>query len=153
MTFSPESEAPQTIVIDASLAVNAILPIEAAPVYLGFFEKWYAGDAALFGPALLLAEAGSAICQYLFRGLITLPEAQEAMRRLFDLQVEFVPLDEDLCQQALDWAARLGQSKIYDALYLALTKRLNAEFWTADRKLVRAAQEAGAAWVHWVGDG
>ena len=35
------------------------------------------------------------------------------------------------------------------AHYLALAKRFDAEFWTADRRLVRAVQDE-LSWVHLV---
>jgi predicted nucleic acid-binding protein len=49
-------------------------------------------------------------------------------------------------------AAQIGQSKAYDAQYLALAARENAPLWTADRRLANAARGAGLDWVHWIGD-
>jgi predicted nucleic acid-binding protein len=37
-------------------------------------------------------------------------------------------------------ACESGLPAIYDAHYLALAHRLNAEFWTADRRLFQAVQ-------------
>jgi predicted nucleic acid-binding protein len=53
---------------------------------------------------------------------------------------------------ALDWAERAGQAKAYDAQYLALAEEMRAEFWTADERLVRDVQQAGADWAHWIGE-
>jgi hypothetical protein len=47
---------------------------------------------------------------------------------------------------------RLGQSKAYDAFYLALAERLKAEFWTADQRLANGARQLGANWAHWIGE-
>ncbi|MCU0571091.1 MAG: type II toxin-antitoxin system VapC family toxin [Oculatellaceae cyanobacterium Prado106] len=46
-------------------------------------------------------------------------------------------------------AQELGLSATYDAHYLALTERLNAEFWTCDRRLFNTVQ-ARLPWVHLV---
>jgi predicted nucleic acid-binding protein len=40
----------------------------------------------------------------------------------------------------------------YDCFYLALAQRLDTEFWTADRPLSRAALQADAPWVKWIGE-
>jgi predicted nucleic acid-binding protein len=49
------------------------------------------------------------------------------------------------------WAERLGQMTTYDAQYLALSERLGAPFWTADRKLYRRCKDIGVGWVNLVG--
>lgn len=152
MNYLPEWEASRAIVIDANIAVNAIIPIEVAPIYLACFAKWQDERAAIYAPAFWLAEAASAIRQYVYRKAITSSEAHSVVRRIFALQVEVVPLDEELCQHALDWAAKIQHSKIYDSLYLALAERLRAEFWTADKKLADAARAAGARWAHFAGE-
>jgi predicted nucleic acid-binding protein len=51
-------------------------------------------------------------------------------------------------QATLGWAERLGHSKTYDSAYLAVAEALQAEFWTADRRLEQSARRAGASWVH-----
>ncbi|HSR30541.1 MAG TPA: type II toxin-antitoxin system VapC family toxin [Anaerolineae bacterium] len=57
-----------------------------------------------------------------------------------------------LHERALRWADRLGHSKAYDAHYLALAEQEGIELWTADRRLANGAQQAGAHWVHWIGE-
>jgi predicted nucleic acid-binding protein len=56
-----------------------------------------------------------------------------------------------LHQRALDLAERFSLPAAYDAHYLALAEQLGAEFWTADRKLVRAVQST-LPWVRLVGE-
>lgn len=55
-------------------------------------------------------------------------------------------------EQALLWAKRLGQSRTYDAPYLAVAEEQRAELWTADRRLSNGAVQAGATFVHWIGE-
>lgn len=40
---------------------------------------------------------------------------------------------------------------IYDAMYLALASQLDAEFWTADQRLLRALGDDFPN-AHWIGD-
>ena len=68
----------------------------------------------------------------------------------FALGVEIVPSSQELCHAAFDWAGKLGHSRVYDGLYLALAERLGAEFWTADKRLARAAEQLGLSWVRLV---
>ena len=50
----------------------------------------------------------------------------------------------------MEWAERIGQSKVYDAQYLALAESLEAESWSVDRWLANAAERRGYARVHCV---
>ena len=67
-------------------------------------------------------------------------------------QLTVLSLDKPLYHAALDWADKLRQSKAYDAAYLALAESLNAEFWTADQRLVNATRALNIDWVKWIGD-
>jgi predicted nucleic acid-binding protein len=145
---------PQSLVIDASIAVWAVLPIvqgkdaDAA----GRFAEWEEKGYALLAPSWWAAECTTAIRRALFNDLISETRAHDAIADLFSLEVQLVPIDADLCTSALDWAGRLQQSKAYDAFYLALAHNLSADLWTADKRLATAAQQIGLHWVHWVGD-
>jgi predicted nucleic acid-binding protein len=140
------------IVVDADMAVRAVIHGESSSAYLARFERWHEEGVPVYAPAFWEAEVVSAIRQYAYRMEITSPEAHEAVDVFFDLHVEVVPLDKELCQNALRWAEKIQQSKVYDSIYLALAERLHADFWTADKKLAEAARAAGAKWVNWAGD-
>ncbi len=53
----------------------------------------------------------------------------------------------ELHQQALLLAQRFSLSATYDAHYLALAEKMNAEFWSADRRLIQRVQSA-LPWVN-----
>ena len=78
---------------------------------------------------------------------LTAERGHRVVDDLLALGVELVPSSPQQCHRALDWAERLGQARAYDATYLALAEELDAEFWTADRRLANAARHAGADWV------
>jgi predicted nucleic acid-binding protein len=82
-----------------------------------------------------------------------LPEekATSALQKLQDLAFEEIAPGFDTDEDTLLWARRIGQIVAYDAVYLALAQGMNAEFWTADKRLATAAQNAGVNWVHWLG--
>ncbi|HNJ12110.1 MAG TPA: type II toxin-antitoxin system VapC family toxin, partial [Anaerolineales bacterium] len=80
-------------------------------------------------------------------------EGDEALRTMYGLRVEIINEDEELSLRALELAGKLGQSKAYDAFYLALAEKLVAEFWTLDERLAnRCRKDLKLKWVHWVGE-
>ena len=76
-----------------------------------------------------------------------LSEADTRLEALTHLGVQLVPPTLELNYLALRWAERLGQTVAYDAHYLALAEVLGCDFWTADRRLAKAAR-AEVPWVH-----
>jgi predicted nucleic acid-binding protein len=107
----------------------------------------------IYAPDILLPEVVSVIRRWIFDHWITEAEGQVAIEDVFRLGVHVVSSDVGICQSALAWAARLGQSKAYDGFYLAVAEWRGAELWTADEKLYNRARQLGASWAHWVGEG
>lgn len=151
MNVTSDSEV---IVIDANVAVWLVLPtLAAGDVDVSVrFTAWTQAGLQLVAPMHWLAECTSAVRGGVYTRTFSSVRAQQALQDLFDLKVKLLPLTPSLCLAAFDWAARLGQAKAYDAFYLALADSLGAEFWTADRRLVNAARQAGMTTAHWVGE-
>lgn len=137
-----------TIVVDANLAVWAIVPVVAPVDAIALFAGWYRQGLRLVAPALWLAECTSAVRGSVYTGALSEEEGRTALEGLFALEVEIMPLTLQQTRSAFAWAERLGQAQAYDGFYLALAKELGAEFWTGDRLLAHGAQRAGAAWAH-----
>jgi len=154
MNNSPISSA---VVIDANFAVRVVIPttqgLETQKV-----EKWQQDGVQFLVPDIWSAEVTSAISQIIFTNLLTAEEGCQALKYLFTLNVMILPSDELLCEAALAWAARLGQSKTYDSFYLALAERLSAdrggqvEFWTSDERLYNRARQVGVLGIRWTGE-
>ena len=70
------------------------------------------------------------------------------LEQLYALEFQTIAPSLELHRAALQWAERIGQSKAYDAQYLALAESLSAEFWTADARLVHALQRLEVNWIH-----
>ncbi|MFZ2095143.1 MAG: type II toxin-antitoxin system VapC family toxin [Anaerolineales bacterium] len=144
------STVPPNIVIDANIAVKAILPIESKSDVLERMVSWHRSRSKIFAPELLFAETVSVIRRGIFDRWITEEEGQAAIVDLYRLGVEIVPSDVGISQAALAWAGRLGQSKAYDGFYLAVAERQGAELWTADEKLVNRAKQLNITWIRWI---
>jgi predicted nucleic acid-binding protein len=144
------STVPPNIVIDANIAVRAILPIEGKSNVLERLVSWHRSRSKIFAPELLIAETVSVSRRGIFDRWITEEEGQVAIDDLYRLGVEIIPSDVGICQAALAWASRLGQSKAYDGFYLAVAERQGAEFWTADEKLANRGKQLNLPWIRWI---
>jgi predicted nucleic acid-binding protein len=141
------STMPPNIVIDANIAVRAILPIEGKSDVVERLASWHRSRSIIFAPELLIAETVSVIRRGIFDRWITEEEGQVAVEDLYRLGVEIIPTDAGICQAAFAWAGRLGQSKAYDGFYLAVAERKGAELWTADEKLVNRGKQLNLSWI------
>ncbi len=141
---------PANVVIDANIAIRAILPVEGKTKILERIVTWHQSRSKIYAPDILLSEVTSVILRGIFDRWITDEEGKLAVEDLFRLGVEIVPTDVDICQAALAWAGRLGQSKAYDGFYLAVAERQGAELWTADEKLFNRGKQLGLTWIRWI---
>lgn len=138
------------IVVDANLVAALALPLPYSEQVADKMAGWKRTGSELHAPLLLEYELASILRKAVVVGLITTDTATEAMRRLLDLGIRVWPPTVTLHASALQWAERLGQSKAYDAHYLALAEELGGELWTADRRLAHCARQAGKDWVRWI---
>ncbi|MCX7680434.1 MAG: type II toxin-antitoxin system VapC family toxin [Anaerolineae bacterium] len=126
------------ICVDASFMIRLLESDEdGLPVQL--WRRWQAEGRLIVAPTLLDYEIVNALHRYTMAGHLTSAQAEEALEALLGLGI--IPYsDETLHLRALQIAGLLGLSAAYDAHYLALSERLNAEFWTADRRLFLAVE-------------
>ena len=140
----------RAIAVDANYAISAILPMEGKSGILEHFVSWHQSHSKIYATDILLPEIVSIIRRGIFDHRITEAEGQVAVEDLFRLGVEIIPSDAGLCQAALAWAGRLGQSNAYDGFYLAVAEQKQAELWTADEKFHNRVKQLGVTWVRWI---
>lgn len=134
-------------VVDANIAVNTVLGM--TDDLLAFWEKADREQITPCAPRLWISEITSTIRFWVSQKELTQDEAEDALRTIHGLRFEIIDEDEELSLRALDLAGKLGQSKAYDAFYLALAEKLTAEFWTADTRLAnRCRKDLKLNWVH-----
>ena len=141
-----------SVIVDANLVAALVLPL---PHSVQAHEKtvaWKQSGIELIAPLLLEYEMATILRKAVVADLLTVDAAEEAMHRILELGIQRLPPTRQLHESALRWSARLGHTKAYDAHYLALAEQLQAELWTADRRLVNAAHQAGVNSVHWIGE-
>ena len=134
-------------VIDANIAVQTVFDLTEE--LERFWENVEKDQITPCAPRLWLSETTSAIRSLLSQKYITSDQAEQALRTVHGLHVEMIDEDEDTSLRALELAGKLGQSKAYDAFYLAVSEKLAVEFWTDDERLVnRCRKDFGLNWVH-----
>jgi predicted nucleic acid-binding protein len=140
------------VVVDANITLGLFLHLP----YSEKAEQWMlarGGESlAIAVPLLWEYECLTGLQKAVVVGQITAEDADRIVQMLYQLEFHRVVPKPDLHRSALKWAEMIGQSKTYDAHYLALAEELSFDFWTADRKLVDAGRHVGAVWVHWIGE-
>jgi predicted nucleic acid-binding protein len=135
--------------VDANLVVRLVADPKDEFVR-GLWEQWDVEEQQLVAPTLLYYEVANALYRYRRQELMSLSSVRLALKAAFSLPLHLYG-KAALHQRALDLAERFSLPAAYDAHYLALAEQLGAEFWTADRKLVRAVQST-LPWVRLVGE-
>src|SRR3989304_2536767 len=137
-------------VVDANIAVKTVLSLTDR--LKSFWEKADREQITPCAPRLWVSETASAIRFWVSRKELTPDEAEEALRTIHRLRVEIINEDEEISMRALELAGKLGQSRAYDSIYLALAEKLVVDFWTMDERLVnRCRKDLKLGWVHSIG--
>ncbi|MCX8062670.1 MAG: type II toxin-antitoxin system VapC family toxin [Anaerolineales bacterium] len=141
-----------TIVLDASAVMPLMIPHPLTPQAEQAILQWKVRNDKLISPCFMPVEIVSALRQLVYLGKLDTEKAVLASRLVMRLGIQFVcPTPENL-EASLLWAERLGQSKAYDAHYIAVSEAEGAEFWSADRRLINNLQSQGVEWAHWLGE-
>ena len=140
------------VILDANIVVALFLPLPFSAHAREHIVVWDRTGLELLAPTLFEYEINSVLHHAATTGLLAYREAKKAMQDAQALAVKCVPPSPQLHDRAWYWADRLNQSKTYDAQYVALADLERADFWTADRRLANGARQAGAGWVHWIGE-
>jgi len=127
------------VCVDANLVIRLIADPNDEAV-LRLWERWDAEGRQVAAPALLFYEVTNALYRYQKMGLMGPSSVRLALQAALSLPLH-LHQDAGLHRRALDLAERFSLPAAYDAHYLALAERLDAEFWTADRRLAQAVQE------------
>jgi len=132
------------VVVDASLVIKAILPnpeTARCQAVLAHLQGQH-----LVAPALWVYEIAGALAKAVHRGQMTTLEGEEALHQALALGVQIVLPDETQAHLAL----QLKSNSVYDSFYLVTAEGLDAEFWTADQKLVNSLPAKKPAWMHFI---
>lgn len=139
------------LIVDSSVLIALVVDFD--PSYLHAREK-FAPQARvseqLAAPYLLQSEFTAVIRRHVFQKFLTEEEGIQALKTLLTLEITYHH-DDDLLLSAFSLASQYGMPRTYDAQYLALALRLNAELWTADQRLVNTVRRTFPL-IRWLGE-
>ncbi len=133
------------ICVDASFVVRLVVS-DAQVDVVPYWRAWLQDGRKIIAPRLLLYEVANAMFQYMRHEILTLSEAGVFFEEIQRFPITLID-DPNLHFQAIVLASRYRLHAAYDAHYLALAQRLNAEFWTCDRRLADKVSKI-FPWVH-----
>jgi len=135
------------LVLDANLIASLAIPLPYSAAATDQILAWKRQGVILTAPSLWSYEVNTVLRKAIVTGYLSTSQLDEALSQIWQLNVQAVPATLDLHRKAQVWAEKLGYSKTYDCDYLAVAQSLQADFWTADRRLVQAARQAGVDWT------
>ncbi|MDJ0736896.1 MAG: type II toxin-antitoxin system VapC family toxin [Nostocaceae cyanobacterium] len=138
----------QFICVDANFVVKLINnPSETSP-YLILWNNWEQNQTQIIAPTLLRYEVTNVFHRMQLAKQLLHTEAQESLYNALNLSIQFYG-DLQLHQQAWEIAQQFNFSATYDAHYLALAQRYQADFYTGDKRLFNAVCST-LSWIHLV---
>lgn len=132
------------VCVDANIVVRIVLPANKSVQTL--LKKWNSQNTRLVAPTLHFYEVANSLYQYEKHGQLSREVVHDALDVALALPIELIG-DADLHRRAISLASTYRLPAAYDAHYLALAERLNAELWTTDERLVNAVKSGKLTWV------
>lgn len=100
-------------------------------------DEWHVDRVPLHAPELAHYEVASALTRERALGELSAGDASEALWVIDNLGIAFHSEPDNV--RAIEIGLDLGRHDAYDAAYLALAERLDADVWTVDGPLGRNA--------------
>jgi len=126
-----------TVVVDASALVALIASEPQGPAVAACVDSWLASGREIHAPALARYEIANALARQVADGRLSREDVAEAWPALEQLPIAYHVLMDG--PGVIDAAITLRRRSAFDAAYLALAIRLDAELWTLDGPLARNA--------------
>ena len=104
----------------------------------------------MIAPVLLRYELVAVVRKWVYRELTTPENARTALNTLLRYPVTTV-IDDALLRRAYALAMEHNRPTAYDAQYLAIAERYQADFWTADERLFNVVSGKFPR-INWLGN-
>jgi predicted nucleic acid-binding protein len=111
---------------DASFVVPLVTRPHGDSSYPKLWRQWLGTGLRPAAPTVVCYEVANALYRYVAHRALLRDEVAAALDAALDLGIPWFG-DAELHQRALQTAREQSLPAVYDALYLALTERLNAE--------------------------
>lgn len=132
--------------LDASYIVNVISDL-LRPADALAWDSWLEQRRRMISPHHMRSEVTNALHKAWRRGQADQEFVDRAIDAMLALPIEYID-DGDLAREAIAAARDFALPATYDAFYLALAARHQADLMTSDRKLWQATRER-LPWVYY----
>ncbi|MCC5637508.1 type II toxin-antitoxin system VapC family toxin [Nostoc sp. CHAB 5844] len=138
----------QFICVDANFVVKLITNASETSPYITLWDNWEQNQIQVIAPTLLGYEVTNVFHRMQLAKQLLQTEAQESLNNALNLPIQFYS-DQQLHQQAWEIAQKFNLPATYDAHYLVIAQRFQANFYTADKRLFNAVHSV-LPWIHLV---
>jgi predicted nucleic acid-binding protein len=125
-----------------------VLTLDYSELAAQKLRKWIECDAERFIPSLGLYEVASLLRKAMAIQNLSLQQVNQALQNILALEIQMIEPTPELLKKSLDWAGRIQQTVAYDSAFLVVAESIQAELWTADKRLAKAAQALNINWIH-----
>ena len=126
------------VCLDASFVVQMIVAPESENAAM--VERWLSAGTTLAAPTLLFYEVTNALYQYLRHGWLDVSSVELAQLAALTMPISLFGSSE-LHLRAIHLATDFNLPATYDGHYLAVAESLDADLWTADKRLYRTMED------------
>ncbi len=128
------------VCVDASFVLRLLLGGPGSGRAENLWEQWGRDEVSAMAPGLIYFEITNALHRLSVSSSLGVEEADQFLGLALELSIDIVS-ESFLHRGALLIARKCGLKSTYDAHYLALAQELDADLWTADRRLANAVKE------------
>jgi len=136
----------RAVCVDASFLIQLMTHGQYVAKAAALWRIWHTDGTVVLAPTLILYEINNVLYQQVKAGYLRSEEATQVLEKAMALEIKLYG-DAPLHHRALRMAQEFSLAAAYDAHYLALCERLDADFWTADKRLYNSVHEA-LPWVY-----
>ncbi len=136
------------ICADANFIVRLLSDPPNATSYSNLWRQWKSAGSQIIAPTIYCYEVTNVFHRMSLAGQISSEEAEQLLEEALNLGITLYG-DKVLHKRALVLAKTLNLSAAYDAHYLALSEKFDAEFYTSDKRLFNSVKDT-ITWIHLV---
>ena len=138
----------KVICVDANFVVFLVQAASETSPFIVLWDEWQKQSDRVIAPTLFGYEVTNVFHRMSVAGQILPEEAEQLLEKALNLGITLYG-DRALHERALALAKTLNLRAAYDAHYLALSERYNAEFYTSDKRLFNSVKDT-LSWIHLV---
>ena len=139
---------PKIICADANFIVRLLSDPPDVISYGNLWRQWKGAGNQIIAPTIYCYEVTNVFHRMSLAGQISPEVAEQLLKEALNLGITLYG-DKTLHFSALALARNLNLSAAYDAHYLALSEKFDAEFYTSDKRLFNSVKDT-ISWIHLV---